>query len=321
MNLDSTTENTQQPDDSQSVANRSISFVGRTYGFFRHNMKITVGLSMVLLVVAFGYIGPIFVDLERAETGSFIEAGAFAPPPGSVIIQDKSPSADNWLGVDAQGRDMLAWLIDATPDTLRVGIMAGALGVLIGSVIGFLAGYYGGLIDAVLRTFTDIMLAIPALLVLIVLASVVNVLSLELMALVIALFAWMGAARIIRAQVLTLRERMFVEIARMSGEKGLYIVFFELLPNLMPFLLAAFVSSLIGAILAAVGLEFLGLGPTRISTLGNILYWQSSYNAVIRGMWWWWGSPIVIFIILFAGLFIASIGLDEWANPRLKERS
>ncbi len=308
MNLDQTTENSNQAVDSQSVAGSTASAVARTYEFFRYNMKITVGLFMVLIVVAFGYIGPIFVDLERAE-------------PGSFIIQDKSPSAENWLGVDAQGRDMLAWLIDATPDSLRVGVMAGALGVLIGSVIGFLAGYYGGIIDAILRTFTDIMLAIPALLVLIVLASVVDVLSLELMALVIALFAWMGAARIIRAQVLTLRERMFVEIARMSGEKGLYIVFFELLPNLMPFLLAAFVSSLIGAILAAVGLEFLGLGPTHISTLGNILYWQSFYNAVIRGMWWWWGSPIVIFIILFAGLFIASIGLDEWANPRLKERS
>ena len=81
------------------------------------------------------------------------------------------------------------------------------------------------------------------------------------------------------------------------------------MPNLMPFLLAAFVGSLIGAILAAVGLEFLGLGATNISTLGNILYWQNFYNAVIRGMWWWWGSPIAIFIILFAGLFIASIGL------------
>ncbi len=295
-------------EDPTSIGAGTLSLAGRTYRFFRHNMKITVGLSLVLIIVAFGYVGPLFVDLERAEVGSF-------------IVQDKSPSAENWLGVDAQGRDMLAWLIDATPDSLRVGLMAGLLGVFIGAVVGFVAGYYGGIIDGILRTFTDIMLAVPALLVLIVLASVVNVLSLELMALVIALFAWMGAARIIRAQVLTLRERMFVEIARMSGEKGIYIVFFELMPNLMPFLLAAFVSSLIGAILAAVGLEFLGLGPTHISTLGNILYWQSFYNAVLRGMWWWWGSPIFIFILLFSGLFIASIGLDEWANPRLKERS
>ncbi len=289
-------------------APNSASFGTRTYGFFRNNMKITIGGFLVLIVVAFGYIGPFFVDLEKAEVGSVL-------PPG------QAPSAENWLGTDAQGRDMLAWLIDATPDSLRVGVMAGALGVFIGATVGFIAGYYGGWIDTVLRTITDIWLAVPGLLVLIVLASMVDVLTLEQMAIVIAAFAWMGAARVIRAQVLSLRERQYVEIARMSGENGMYIVFFELMPNLMPFLLAAFVGSLIGSILAAIGLEFLGLGATHISTLGNILYWQNFYNAVIRGMWWWWGSPIAIFVILFAGLFIASIGLDEWANPRLKESS
>ena len=278
------------------------------YQFGRNNGKITIGASLVLLVVLFGYAGPLFVDVGNAEVGSILPAG-------------QSPSSEHWLGTDALGRDMLAWLIDATPDSLRVGVMAGAIGVFIGASVGFIGGYYGGWIDTILRTITDIWLAVPGLLVLIVLASMVDVLTLEIMAIVIAAFAWMGAARVIRAQVLTLRERQYVEIARMSGENGIYIVFFELMPNLMPFLLAAFVGSLIGAILAAVGLEFLGLGATHISTLGNILYWQNFYNAVIRGMWWWWGSPIVIFVVLFAGLFIASIGLDEWANPRLKESS
>ena len=308
MTVGQITESSTPSDETASAAIVSIGFATRAYRFFRYNMKITVGLFLVLIIVAFGYIGPFFVDLERAEVGSFI-------PPG------QPPSAENWLGTDAQGRDMLAWLIEATPQSLRVGVLAGALGVFIGASVGFIAGYYGGWIDTVLRTVTDIAMAVPGLLVLIVLASMVDVLTLEAMAMVIAAFAWMGAARVIRAQVLSLRERQYVEIARMSGEKGIYIVFFELMPNLMPFLLAAFVGSLIGAILAAVGLEFLGLGATHISTLGNILYWQNFYNAVIRGMWWWWGSPIVIFIVLFAGLFIASIGLDEWANPRLKERA
>ncbi len=308
MTVEQITESSTPSDETASAAIVSIGFATRTYRFFLYNMKITVGLFLVLIIVAFGYIGPFFVDLERAEVGSFI-------PPG------QPPSAENWLGTDAQGRDMLAWLIEATPQSLRVGVLAGALGVFIGASVGFIAGYYGGWIDTVLRTVTDIAMAVPGLLVLIVLASMVDVLTLEAMAMVIAAFAWMGAARVIRAQVLSLRERQYVEIARMSGEKGIYIVFFELMPNLMPFLLAAFVGSLIGAILAAVGLEFLGLGATHISTLGNILYWQNFYNAVIRGMWWWWGSPIVIFIVLFAGLFIASIGLDEWANPRLKERA
>ena len=307
MNVDTTTESAVATPSTSAAS--SAGFGTRTYRFFRNNMKITIGLLLVLMVVAFGYIGPFFRDLELAEVGSVL-------PPG------QAPSAENWLGTDAQGRDMLAWLIDATPDSLRVGVMAGALGVIIGAAVGFLGGYYGGLIDAILRTVTDIWMAIPGLLVLIVIASLMTAgMTLEMMAFLIAAFSWMGAARVIRAQVLSMRERQYVEIARMSGEKGIYIVFLELMPNLMPFLLAAFVGSLIGAILAAVGLEFLGLGATNISTLGNILYWQNFYNAVIRGMWWWWGSPIVIFIILFAGLFIASIGLDEWANPRLKERS
>ena len=101
---------------------------------------------------------------------------------------------------------------------------------------------------------------------------------------------------------------------------NMIIIFKELMPNLMPYILASFVGSLLGSILAATGLEFLGLGPANISTLGNILFWQDFYNALIRGMWWWWGPPIVIFVVLFTGLFIASMGLDEWANPRLKER-
>ena len=197
------------------------------YQFGRNNAKITIGASLVLMVVLFGYAGPLFVDVGNAEVGSILPAG-------------QSPSAEHWLGTDALGRDMLAWLIDATPDSLRVGVMAGALGVFVGASVGFIGGYYGGWIDTILRTITDIWLAVPGLLVLIVLASMVDVLTLELMAIVIAAFAWMGAARVIRAQVLTLRERQYVEIARMSGENGIYIVFFELMPNLMPFLLAAF---------------------------------------------------------------------------------
>ena len=232
-----------------------------------------------------------------------------------VLPPGQAPSAEHWLGVDANGRDMLAWLIDATPDSLKVGVMAGALGVIIGASVGFVAGYYGGWIDTVLRTVTDIWLAIPGLLVLIVLASMVDVLTLEQMALVIALFAWMGAARVIRAQVLTLRERQYVEIARMSGENGMYIVFLELMPNLMPFLLAAFVGSLIGSILAAIGLEFLGLGATHISTLGNILYLQNFYNGRHQGMWWWWVRPSSSSSSFSRAYSSPSIGPRRVGNP------
>ena len=275
--------------------------------FANNNIKLTAGLAMVLIVVLFGYAGPVFVDMANTEVGS--------------VTQSLPPNSENLLGTDAMGRDMLAWLIEATPASLRVGLLAGALGVAFGVTIALVGGYYGGFIDNVLRTLTDVMLTIPGLLVLIVLASAVRVVSLEMMALIIALFAWMGPARVIRAQVLTLRERSFVELSKLSGESNMNIIFRELMPNLMPYILASFVGATLGSILAATGLEFLGLAPANISTLGNILFWQDFYNALIRGMYWWWGPPIVIFILLFTGLFLASMGLDEWANPRLKERA
>ena len=275
--------------------------------FANNNIKLTAGLAMVLIVVLFGYAGPVFVDMANTEVGS--------------VTQSLPPNSENLLGTDAMGRDMLAWLIEATPASLRVGLLAGALGVAFGVTIALVGGYYGGYIDNVLRTLTDVMLTIPGLLVLIVLASAVRVVSLEMMALIIALFAWMGPARVIRAQVLTLRERSFVELSKLSGESNMTIIFRELMPNLMPYILASFVGATLGSILAATGLEFLGLGPANISTLGNILFWQDFYNALIRGMYWWWGPPIVIFVLLFTGLFLASMGLDEWANPRLKERA
>jgi peptide/nickel transport system permease protein len=282
-------------------------YLKRVRRFASNNVKLSAGLAMVFAVVLFGYGGPLFVDMANTEVGS--------------VTQSLPPNSENLLGTDAMGRDMLAWLIEATPASLRVGLLAGALGVAFGVAIALVGGYYGGFIDNVLRTFTDVMLTIPGLLVLIVLASAVRVVSLEMMALIIALFAWMGPARVIRSQVLTLRERSFVELSRLSGESNMTIIFRELMPNLMPYILASFVGATLGSILAATGLEFLGLGPANISTLGNILFWQDFYNALIRGMYWWWGPPIVIFILLFTGLFLASMGLDEWANPRLKERA
>ena len=271
----------------------------------RINAKLIVGTSMILIVVLLGFVGPFFVDLERGEVAS--------------VLPDQPPNAEHWLGTQVEGRDMLAWLISSIPQTLRVGFLAGSLGVMLGAIIGFVAGYYGGFVDTLLRNFTDIMLIVPGLLVLVVLTALVDVLTLEQMAIVIAAFAWMGAARVIRAQVLSLRERQYVEVAKMSGEKGLYIVFFELMPNMMPFILAAFVGAVIASVGTAIALFFLGLGPVSLNTLGSILYWAQSYQAVVIGYWWWWGPPVVVLVFLFSGLFIASIGLDEWANPRLKE--
>ncbi|HYJ13522.1 MAG TPA: ABC transporter permease subunit, partial [Thermomicrobiales bacterium] len=136
----------------------------------------------------------------------------------------------------------------------------------------------------------------------------------------IAVLAWLYPARIVRSQVLTLKERGYVQIARLSGMSNRKIIVSELLPNLLPYLVAALVGSISAAVLAAIGLEMLGLGPFEAPTLGMTLYWVNYNAAIINGWWWWWVPPIVIIAVLFIGLFLTAVGLDELANPRLRNR-
>jgi peptide/nickel transport system permease protein len=211
----------------------------------------------------------------------------------------------------------LAVLVAGVPLTLRVGFIAGTVGVVIGILLGFLAGYLGGAVDTSVRMVVDTLLTVPGLLVLIIIAdSIKGVIDITLMALVVASLAWMHPTRTIRSQVLSFRERAYVQMARLSGMNGLEIIVRELIPNLLPYLAASFVGAVAGAVLASIGLEALGLGPQNEPTIGMTIYWSITFNALLRGMWWWWLPPIVILVMLFSGLFLLSAGLDEIANPR-----
>jgi peptide/nickel transport system permease protein len=213
-------------------------------------------------------------------------------------------------------------MIVGTPITLRIGLIAATIGMAIGTILGFSAGYFGGTVDAIVRGITDTILPIPALAVLVVIASVLTrALTPDMMALIVASLAWMSPTRTIRAQVLTMRERAYVEVARLCGLNGPEIVVRELLPNLLPYLGTSFVSAVGGSILAAIGLEALGLGPQNEPTMGMTIFWANYNGAIIRGMWWWWGPPIFVIVFLFVGLFLISAGLDEVANPRLRKRA
>jgi peptide/nickel transport system permease protein len=229
-----------------------------------------------------------------------------------------NPSWDHPLGTESNGRDMLAVLIVGAPRSLRVGLIAAGIGMLVGIMLGFTAGFLGGWVDNVIRTLSDAAITIPSLAVLIVISAYVRSVSVENMALLLALFAWPGPTRLIRSQVLTLRERGYVQMARLSGASTFDIMFKEMMPNLLPYLAASFTGNVSGAILAATGLEALGLGPTRIPTLGMTIFYAIRAAAILRGMWWWWGLPIALLVIIFTGLFLMTIGLDEIANPRLR---
>ena len=229
-----------------------------------------------------------------------------------------TPSWDHPLGTESSGRDMLAVLLVGAPRSLWIGIIAAGIGMIVGIILGFSAGFLGGWIDAVIRTLSDAFITIPSLAVLIVISAFVSFNNITYMALMLAIFAWPGPTRLLRSQVLSMRERGYVQMARLSGAGSLNIMFSEMMPNLLPYLAASFTGNVSGAILAATGLEVLGLGPTRIPTLGITIFYSIRAAAILRGMWWWWGVPIVALIVIFTGLFLMTIGLDEIANPRLR---
>jgi peptide/nickel transport system permease protein len=285
---------------------RDNALLGAIQALFR-NPKLLVGLTMLVMLVAFAAIGPFVVDLRLAQPIS--------------VSTNQPPSWTHLLGTDSGGRELFAVLVSSTPQTLRLGLIAGLVGVFIGSLLGLLAGFFGGIIDRIIGTATDVMLTIPPLAILLIFAASVRTISIDMMALIIAALAWMNSARAIRAQVLSLRERAYVDIARVSGMGELRIALFEVLPNLFPIIMSGFVGAVSAAILAALGLEVLGFGPQDTPTLGMTIYWALLYGAFGRNMWWWWLPPIVVLAVLFVALFLISAGLDEAVNPRLRSAS
>lgn len=281
------------------------------------NAKLLAGTAIILAVVLFGLLGRVFWDVTQARVASSplnLPPVGFSPPgPGFQPYQTAHP-----LGTESSGRDMLALLITGTPNSMLVGLIAAAIGMVVGVLLGMTAGFLGGWVDAVIRICSDAFITIPSLAVLIVISSYVSEIDIKSMGLLLALFAWPGTTRVIRAQVLSLRERGYVQMARLSGASSFEIMVFELLPNLLPYIAASFTASVSGNILAATGLEALGLGPSRVPTLGMTIFYAIRGAAILRGMWWWWGLPILMLMLIFSGLFLIAIGLDELVNPRLR---
>ena len=289
-----------------------VSLLGRTLSRCRAALvytlrtpKLLLGGVLLSFLLLMSLLGPYLVDTDDAKPIS--------------VPTNRPPSAEYPMGTDSGGRDVLAVIIVGTPQTLKMGVLAGLVGVTLGTSLGMIAGYFGGRIDMIISAATDTMLTIPPLAILLVVAASVRTMSVENMALIIALLSWMFPARTIRAQVLSLREQPYVHMARLAGLSDIRIIFEEIMPNILPLAAASFVGATSGAILAGIGLEVLGMGPQRTPTLGMTIYWAQLYSALINGRWWWWLPPILVLIVLFVGLFLVSAALDEFVNPRLRK--
>jgi peptide/nickel transport system permease protein len=265
---------------------------------------LIVGIAGVAGTVVIAVAGPLFVGADGLKLG----AGPYGQPPTAVHL----------LGTDATGRDVLTLVVRGLLPTIELGLLAGGLGTLLGALLGLVSGFVRGPLDAVVRTMADVAITIPPLALLVVVSAVLRTQTIELMAVIIGLTAWPYPTRAIRAQTLTLRERGFVAMARLSGRSGAEIAFLEILPNLVPYVAASFVGAVSGSILAAVALQLLGLGPITTPTLGLVLQYAFEYAAVIRGMWWWWMPPALVLIVLFVSLYALSVAIDVYVNPRLR---
>lgn len=296
----------------QSTVSRSNADIERVpawvsvLSYSRRNPHLLVGLVILLTMTLFGLVGPFFLDLSQAD-------------PLSAMDTSAAPSLAYPFGTDDVGRNLIAVMMAAVPRALGLGLLAGTIGLGIGIILGFISGYIGGWIDNIISSIVDILLTVPGLVLLISIAATLRTsLSVVQMALIVASLAWMFPTRTIRSQVLSMRERGYVQMAKLNGMNTLEIIFSELLPNLLPYLGAALVGSVTGAIFASLGLELLGLGPQSEPTIGMTIYWAITNNAMVRGMWWWWGGPVLFIVLLFVSLFLVSAGLDEIANPRAR---
>lgn len=293
--------------DAQEIRYEQPSRLTLTWRYLRRNKSLVLGLAIVIALTLFTVIGSLTIDTEK-------RAYPLAVKP------KQPPSAEYPLGTDFFGRDLLAVMVRGIWQTAVIGLIAGAIGTGVGVILGFLSAYYGGAVDTIIRAITEVLLPIPAFLILVIIAGSIDRRSVTIytMALIVSLLAWMGPTRVMRAQVLTLKERLFVNVARLSGMSNLEIVFKEILPNMLPFILAAFVSGVFAGIFASFGLSVLGLGPLREPLIGNTIWFAQQQAAFFNGWWWWPLWPSLALVLIFVSLTLINVGLDELANPRVR---
>jgi peptide/nickel transport system permease protein len=273
--------------------------------FALRNTKLQIGLSIILLSLALALIGP-----QLTHNAPF----AYANPLGA-----QPPSSEYWLGTTFFGQDVFSQFVYGLRATFLVGIIGGGLGTLIGILIGFTAGYRGGMVDEVLNVLTNIVVVIPTLAVLLIIAAYLQVRSILTESIFIALTSWPWAARAIRAQTFSLRTRDFVDLARLSGMKSMKIIFTEIAPNMMSYLVMTFILQFGGAILNAATLDFIGLGPTNAISLGLMMQYSVLWGALQFGTWWWFVPPGLAITVIVGALYSMNVGLDEVFNPKLRE--
>ena len=272
--------------------------------FASRNNKLKFGCAVVVAFFLLAIVGPLLTDFEARDY-----VGPMSEPPSGAY----------WFGTTMFGQDVFTQFVVGLRAAFLVGAVGGGLATLIGMLVGFVAGYRGGSIDESLNVLTNIVLVIPTFAILIIIAAYLEVRGVLTESIFIGFTAWPWTARAIRAQTLSLRSREFVDLARMSGMRPMRIIFTEIAPNMMSYLVMAFILQFGGAILIAATLDFIGLGPTTGISLGLMMQNAVLWGALQLGIWWWFIPPGAAIAAIVGSLYIMNVGLDEVFNPKLRE--
>lgn len=298
--------------DASAAVQRSDSPWRQAMQTLRQNKLAMLGLIFLIFMLLFCFIGPLFSPYASNKT--------------HVAIMKQAPSWNHWLGTDELGRDVLTRLMQAGRISLTVGIASMMLSVILGSIIGAIAGFYRGFVDSVIMRFADILMTIPGLPLLIILSAVMSEWKIPsdqriyIVMIILSLLGWPSLARLIRSQILTLREQEFMQATEVLGLRDRRKIFRHLLPNTLPLLIVVATLSVAGAILSESVLSYLGLGVVRPTpSWGNMMQAANSLIDFQKRPWLWIPPGMAIFITVVA-INVLGDGLRDALDPKMKGR-
>lgn len=268
------------------------------------NRKAAVGASILIFFAVLAIFAPWIAPHD---------------PTAFVGRARQAPSSEFWFGTTGSGQDVLSQTIYGTRISLGTGLLVGAITTIVGALVGMSAGYFRGRVDDVLSLITNVILIIPSIPLLIVLAAFLPGGFFTIVA-VLSATGWSWGARVLRSQTMTLREKDFVSSAVVAGEPSMRIIFREILPNMTSIVASGMFGSVIYAIGAQAGLEFLGLGDPSNISWGTNLYWAQNNAGLLTGAWWTIiPSGLCIALVAFSFSLI-NYAIDEVTNPRLRSQ-
>ncbi|TET88040.1 MAG: ABC transporter permease [Desulfobacteraceae bacterium] len=282
------------------------------WAIYRQNLLGKIGLTLLVifgLMALCSFIPPLIDPMYQPMTGVDPD-----------IAKSTGPSLRHWLGTDFMGRDILSQLLAGARVAFMVGVSAAFMSIVIGTTIGMIAGYMGKFVDTLLMRLADMIMVMPTLLVVLILAALFGQLNIWTIVLIIALFRWPGVSRVIRAQTLSLKQRPFIEAAKVAGASHMRIIFRHIMPNVLPLAFLYMTFRVTSAIIIEAALAFLGFGDPSTVSWGMMLQWVWKTGHMFKAPYWLLPPGICISLITLS-FYMLGRAMDEVLDPRLRKEA